>query len=83
MNNEADMADFNGTQVNFAEEYHAARKLMGTKGTNLEDLSYNTGLLLVNAPEKWVEPYQNLIREIEQRAIMLQNIAIDKLFAKL
>lgn len=79
----ADVADFNGVDINFAEEYHAARKLMGTKGTNLEDLSYNTALLLVSAPEKWVEPYQNLIHEIEMRGILLQQVELDKLFAKL
>ncbi len=71
-----DIGDFMGTQINYATEYHEIRTMMGTKGTDLEQLSYQTVLMYVNAPDKWVEPYQNLINEIDTRKNMLDLIAL-------
>jgi len=69
-----DMGEFHGTTINFAEEYHAARKLMGTKGTNLDDLHYHVGLLYVNTPDKWVDPYICLMEEITMRQNMMARL---------
>lgn len=73
-NNKEDMGKFQGTKINYSEAYHDTRKLMGTKGTNLTKLQYNTSLLYVNAPEKWAEPFMNLIDEIELRHEMLTRV---------
>lgn len=62
-----DMGDFQGTEIDFSEAYHDARKLMGTVGTDLNDLHYNVGLMYLNAPDKWVEPYLMLMTEITMR----------------
>ena len=72
--NTKDLGDFQGTEINYAEAYHDARRMMGTKGTDMDDLTYHVGLLYVNAPEKWVEPYQMLIEEIDMRAAILATL---------
>lgn len=71
MRNE-DVALFQGVEINFAEQYHQIRRMMGTKGTDLGDLSYNTTLMYVSCPDKWMIPYSMLIEEIDMRYNMLQ-----------
>ena len=71
-----DVADFQGVPTDFAAAYHDARLLMGTKGTDLTELTYHVGLLYVNAPDKWVVPYQALIQEIGMRATMLATLQL-------
>ena len=53
--------------TNYAFEYHQARKMMGTKGTNLQHLSYCVGLLYLNCPDEWSGPYLDLLDEIDLR----------------
>ena len=69
-----DMGDFQGTQISYAKAYHDARGLMGTKGTDLDSLTYHVGLLYVNAPQKWAMPYEALIREIGMRADLMARL---------
>lgn len=73
MNNE-DIGTFQDAEINFAEAYHDARRLMGLRTTNMENLHYNTGLLYLNAPEKWVEPYLMLMEEIQFRINMIERM---------
>ena len=73
-NNTEDIGMFQEVEIDFAEAYHDARRMMGTKGTDMDDLTYHVGLLYVNAPEKWVEPYQMLIQEIDMRAAILATL---------
>ncbi len=73
-----DIADFQGVDINFEKEYHSIRKIMGTKGTDLELLSYNTTLMYVNAPDKWVDPYFALVKEIDQRKMLIETAEIFK-----
>lgn len=71
MNNEydnsEDIGEFQGVEMNFETAYHESRKLMGTQGTDLDDLFYHVGLMYTAAPDKWAEPYMTLLREIEMR----------------
>ncbi len=71
-----DMGMFQDVEINFAEAYHEARKMMGTIGTDLNELSYNVTLMYVNAPDKWVKPYFNLVNEIEMRQAALRFAAL-------
>ena len=73
--NEADdRGDFQGTEINFARAYHDARELMGLKSTNLDDLHYHTGLLYVNAPDKWSKPFLMLLDEMTMRMDLLSRL---------
>ena len=72
--NNTDIGEFQGTETNFATEYMEARKLMGTKGTDLTELRYNVGLLYVNTPEKWAKAYEALIYEIDLRQELLSRV---------
>ena len=74
MSDAADMGEFQNTQINFAAAYHDARKLMGQTSTNLNDLLYNVGLMYLNAPTKWVEPFLLLMKEIETRQNMIEGL---------
>jgi len=76
-----DIGDFQGVEINYATEYHEARKFMGTKGTDLDELFEKVILLMVNAPAKWVMPYQSLADEITRRASMLASLDIEKLLS--
>ena len=69
-----DIGKFQGEDVNFATAYTDARKLMGLRTTDMDALYYNTGLLYINAPEKWVNPYSMLMEEIELRINMLAGL---------
>lgn len=69
-----DIGKFQGEDVNFATAYIDARQLMGLRTTDMDELFYNTGLLYINAPEKWVKPYLMLLNEIELRINMLAGL---------
>ena len=62
-----DIIDFHGTEVNLAKEYHEARKLMGQKSTDLDDLYEKVALLYLNTNDRWSEPYLYLMYEIDDR----------------
>jgi hypothetical protein len=63
--------DFHGTIIDYRDEYHVARKMMGTKGTDLDELIKKVGLLYLNCPEDMQPHYLALINEIEQRQMMI------------
>ena len=74
MKNTEDMGTFHKCEVNFATEYHEARKFMGLKSTNLDDLFDKVTLLYLNTPEKWRAPYLALIWEIEDRQLIIATL---------
>lgn len=74
MSNPEDIGTFHDCEVNFATEYHEARKLMGTKGTDLDRLYETVTLLYLNTTGRWVKPYQVLLNEIEDRQIILATL---------
>ena len=63
--------DFHGTEIDYRDEYHVARKMMGTKGTDLDELTKKVSLLYLNCPEDMQQHYLALIDEIGQRQAML------------
>ncbi len=62
-----DVGTFQDEEINFETAWLDARKLMGLRTTDLELLYYNTGLLYLNAPDKWQNPYLVLLDEIHRR----------------
>ena len=63
--------DFHGTEIDYRDEYHVARKMMGTKGTDLDELTKKVSLLYANCPEDMSPIYLALIDEIGQRQMMM------------
>jgi len=63
--------DFHGTEIDYRDEYHVARKMMGTKGTDLDELTKKVSLLYLNCPEDMQSHYLALIDEIGQRQMMM------------
>jgi hypothetical protein len=55
--------------IDFSKEYHEARKLMGTKGTDLDKLLKAVCYCYVYAPDEWTTHYITLIHEIEMRQV--------------
>ena len=74
MSNQDDMGTFHDCEVNFQTEYHEARKFMGLKTTDMDELFSKVTLLYLNAPPKWHTPYLNLIYEIEDRQLLLARL---------
>jgi len=63
---------FYDAPVNLSEEYHQARKLMGLKTTDLDNLYQTvTHIYLHIEDEEWNTAYINLLSEIERRQEML------------
>lgn len=69
-----DTIEFHGAEVNLAEEYHEARKMMGQKSTDLELLYEKVTLLYLNTNDKWQRPYFFLLNEIEDRQAILAQL---------
>jgi len=67
-----DMGEFQGAQIDYAEAYHEARRLMGLRTTDMELLHYNTMLLYLNAPATWSDAYLHLTDEIQTRINMIE-----------
>lgn len=64
--------DFHGATVRLESEYHNARKMMGTKGTDLDKLhSTVTHLYLNITDDAWADAFLALMNEIEYRSRML------------
>ena len=75
MSNPEDIGEFHGTTINFSDEYHEARRQMGTVGTDMAALAYHVGLLYLNTPnDKWMQAYSILLQEINMRADMLATL---------
>lgn len=64
--------DFHGTEIDYRDEYHVARKLMGTKGTDLDELTKKVALLYLNCPADMQPIYLALMDEIDQRKMMIE-----------
>lgn len=64
--------DFHGAIVRLEDEYLIARKMMGTKGTDLGELhSTVTHIYLSIEDDGWADTYRALMQEIEYRERML------------
>lgn len=64
--------DFHGATVRLEDEYHNARKMMGTKGTDLDKLrSTVTHLYLNIRDDTWADTFLALMNEIEDRSRLL------------
>ncbi len=62
---------FHGADIDYSKEYVEARKLMGHRDTDLDQLSYSVGLLYVNCPEDLTTHYAALLEEITTRQSMI------------
>lgn len=70
---------FYDAPVNLSEEYHQARKLMGLKTTDLDDLYQTvTHIYLHIDDEEWSTAYANLLVEIERRQEILINMRMSE-----
>jgi len=81
--NHSQTIKFQTAEINLSDEYREARKLMGNKNTDLDDLYRTVSHIYVCIPpdaEEWAEAYLNLMYEIEQRQVMVMNLKIDALF---
>lgn len=56
-------------EINFSKEYHEARKMLGTKGADLDKLLKSVCYVYVHTPEEWQFPYYVLIKEIGMRQL--------------
>jgi len=63
--------DFNGTEIDYRFEYTEARKFMGQKGTDMDQLISTVGHLYLQCPEDMRVAYQALLEEIQQRKMMI------------
>jgi hypothetical protein len=64
--------DFHGATVRLEDEYLTARKMMGTKGTDLDQLHSTVTHLYLNIEDDgWAVQYRALMQEIEYRSRML------------
>lgn len=64
--------DFHGATVRLEDEYHNARNMMTTKGTDLDKLHSTVAHLWMNiSDDTWADTFLALMNEIERRSIML------------
>lgn len=64
--------DFYGAVVRLEDEYHTARKMMGTKGTDLNQLYRTVAHIYLNTTDDgWADTYRALMEEIQYRERML------------
>lgn len=70
----SEKADFYDAEIDIEKEYHEARELMGTVGTDLSQLYQTVLHVYLNLPTKcgkWEMAYQALLREIVMRQSIL------------
>ena len=65
---------FNDAEIDYAQEYCEARRLMGIKGTDLDQLHSTVAHLYLQCPEDMSTAYQSLLLEISARQSMLAGI---------
>ncbi len=73
---------FQDAEIDLSLEYGEARRLMGLKTTNLEELQSSVTHVYITIPlenQKWVDAYIALIHELEDRQSMIMRLKIDKL----
>jgi hypothetical protein len=61
------IGDFHRATVDFAKELGEARKMMGLKSTNLNDLHSSVAMLYLNCPMEINVAYQATLAEIVRR----------------
>ena len=62
---------FNGTEIDYRFEYTEARKFMGQKSTDMNQLTSSVAHLYLQCPEDMRVAYQSLLQEITRRKEML------------
>ena len=62
---------FHGTEVDFRSELVEARRLMGLKSTNLDNLTSTVAHLYLSCPEDMIPHYIALIDEISRRQTII------------
>jgi len=67
---------FNGTEIDYRNEYVEARKFMGQKSTDMDTLISSVAHLYLQCPEDMQPHFQALLEEITQRQTMLATISI-------
>ena len=64
--------EFHGATVRLEDEYHNARNMMTTQGTDLDKLHSTVAHLWMNIrDERWADTFLALMSEIESRSRML------------
>lgn len=69
------MGTFHGTEIDYGKEYCEARKIMGQKDTDMDQLISTVGHLFLNCPTHLQDTYQSLLLEIGERQRMLETMA--------
>ncbi len=67
---------FHGTEIDYAKELVEARRLMGLKSTDLDQLTSTVAHLYLNCPEDMQPHYIALIDEISRRQTMLVMVSL-------
>lgn len=67
---------FNGTEIDYRFEYTEARKFMGQKGTDMDQLTSTVAHLYLQCPEDMRVAYQALLQEIQRRREMLDLMSL-------
>lgn len=63
--------EFYGAPVDYRDEYVQARKLMGLKSTNMDDLTSTVAFLYMHCPDHIAPQYEALLEEITARRAMI------------
>ena len=70
-------SNFNGADISLSDEYHQARKMMGTKGTDMELLYRNVSHIYITIQnDDWANAYLALMQEIQDRQNLLMGLPI-------
>ncbi len=73
---------FQDADIDLSVEYSEARRLMGLKATNLEELQRAVMHVYITIPSdmpKWADAYVALIHEIAVRQAMIMRLKLDAL----
>jgi len=73
---------FQDADIDLSLEYTEARRLMGLKSTDLEELQRSVMHVYITIPqelEEWVTAYIALISEIEDRQLMIMRLKLNAL----
>ncbi len=63
---------FSGAPIDYLAEYHEARRYMGIRGTNMDNLIKGIGLLYLNCPDEFRSAYESLLNEATRRKIAME-----------
>ena len=65
------MGTFHGTVVDYRAELVEARRLMGLKSTDMDQLTSTVGHLYLNCPDDMLPHYIALLDEIQKRQTLI------------